>query len=205
VNWQEEGYWHVARSQIHCKKYGEEDFYNNDLANNLRTGHLDVTFQPVFYAMPYRDFNAQGGIAVHHALPPVPAPVPPPNVFNMLGEQVGKRQLRIEQDFFQPPELPKRGRYVNSARMVLGVEPTSMETEVHEAPMPLQIISESGQGSSIGLTEDIGVFDEPAGRAFQAPKPGLKANKRAPARGKGVMGAVLAADGSVTHEPSRIL
>ena len=40
---------------------------------------------------------------------------------------------------------------------------------------------------------------------FSVPKPGLKAAKRPPARGKGVMGAVLSSDGSVTHEPSRIL
>ena len=210
--WQQEGYWHVARSQIHCKKYGAEDFYNNDLANNLRTGHLDVTFQPVFYAMPYRVYGAQGGQAVHHRGMP---PLPPPNVFNVLGEQANKRQLRIEQDFFQPPEPLKRGRYVNSARMVIGPEPMRMEIDEapvlteFSSPQALQIISESSTGGSRGLTEDIGVFEssfeEPVGRTFQAPKPGLKASKRAPARGKGVMGAVLAADGSVTHEPSRIL
>ena len=40
---------------------------------------------------------------------------------------------------------------------------------------------------------------------FSVPKPGLKSAKRTPARGKGVVGAVLAADGSVTHEPSRML
>ena len=40
---------------------------------------------------------------------------------------------------------------------------------------------------------------------FSVPKPGLKSAKRAPARGKGVVGTVLAADGSVTHEPSRML
>ena len=204
--WQEEGYWHVARSQIHCKKYGAEDFYNNDLANNLRTGHLDVTFQPIFYAIPYRAHGLQGGVAVHNRQPPLPAPALVPNVFNMLGEQASKRQLRIEQDFFTDSEQPKRGRYANTARMVLDPEQTNtrMEVDFETAEIrQLQIISEPAPSGSGGLTEDIGTFDSPP--VFQAPKPGLKTSKRGPARGKGVMGAVLAADGSVTHEPSRIL
>jgi hypothetical protein len=202
VYWQEEGYWHVARSQIHCKKYGAEEFYNNDLANNLRTGHLDVTFQPIFYSMPYRAHGAQAGVAVRSRAVTAAGVAPPPtNVFNMLGEQASKRQLRIEQDYFTEPEPPKRGRYANTARMVLDPEPTNTRMEVDFEPTRrLQIASEAGPS---GLTEDLGTFDPPP--VFQAPKPGLKASKRGPARGKGVMGAVLAADGSVTHEPSRIL
>ena len=53
-SWQQEGYWHIAKAQVHCKKYGNEDYYFNDMANNLGTGHLDVTFQPSFYAVPFR-------------------------------------------------------------------------------------------------------------------------------------------------------
>jgi hypothetical protein len=211
LHWQEEGYWHVARSQIHCKRYGEEDYYNNDLANNLRTGHLDVTFQPTFYAVPYRDFGAQGGPAVRNMVPPPGGvgPVQNRNVFNMLGDLAGKRPLRIEQPLSTLPEPPKRSRYASTARMILDDPPSSTRMQLDFEVRPLQIISEAGPGSSAGLTEDIGTFDttpmQASSQPFQAPKPGLKSNKRAPARGKGVMGAVLAADGSVTHEPSRIL
>ena len=55
-----------------------------------------------------------------------------------------------------------------------------------------------------GLTEDIGTFETYEPKPFAAPKPGLK-SKRSSGRGRGVMGAVLAADESVTHEQSRML
>lgn len=50
--WQELGYWHIGRSQVQTGKYGSEEFWHNDLANSLRTNHLDVTFQPVFQSFP---------------------------------------------------------------------------------------------------------------------------------------------------------
>jgi hypothetical protein len=50
--WQELGYWHIGRSQIQTGKYGTEEYWHNDLANSLRTNHLDITFQPVFQAFP---------------------------------------------------------------------------------------------------------------------------------------------------------
>lgn len=46
--WQELGYWHIGRSQIMTGKYGVEEYWHNDLANLLRTNHLDITFQPSF-------------------------------------------------------------------------------------------------------------------------------------------------------------
>jgi hypothetical protein len=51
--WQELGYWHIGRSQIQTGKYGSEEYWHNDLANSLRTNHLDITFQPVFQAFPH--------------------------------------------------------------------------------------------------------------------------------------------------------
>ena len=50
--WQELGYWHIGRSQIQTGKYGSEEYWHNDLANSLRTNHLDITFQPVFQSFP---------------------------------------------------------------------------------------------------------------------------------------------------------
>jgi uncharacterized membrane protein len=41
--------------------------------------------------------------------------------------------------------------------------------------------------------------------SFTVAKPGIKAAKKATGRGKGVIGAVLGADGSVTHEQSHML
>lgn len=50
--WQNLGYWHVGRSQMMCGAYGIDEYWNNDLANLLKTNHLDITFQPFFTALP---------------------------------------------------------------------------------------------------------------------------------------------------------
>lgn len=50
--WQELGFWHVGRSQIMTRKYGVEEYWHNDLANSLRTNHLDITLQPIFQSLP---------------------------------------------------------------------------------------------------------------------------------------------------------
>ena len=33
-------------------KYGTDEYWHNDLANSLKTNHLDITFQPVFETIP---------------------------------------------------------------------------------------------------------------------------------------------------------
>ena len=50
--WQEFGYWHIGRSQVMTGKYGTEEYWHNDLANTLRTNHLDITLQPMFFQLP---------------------------------------------------------------------------------------------------------------------------------------------------------
>jgi hypothetical protein len=50
--WQELGYWHIGRAQIMSGKYGVEEYWHNDLANTLRTNHLDMTLQPMFACLP---------------------------------------------------------------------------------------------------------------------------------------------------------
>jgi hypothetical protein len=242
--WQQEGYWHVARAQIHCQMYGKEDFYYNDLANNLRTGHMDVTFQPTYFAVPYRDVRAQGGDAVpQRRRGPGAAPT---NVFNVLGEQGGKRgwqgALRIEQrldsDAGADVEMQdgeggwqRRGRQATRVTFAHMVLPSDDPAEISAEPPPsdaggswmggampriagLEVLSDAPPpaAGSAGMSVDIGVFDfapeaggGPARSGLQIPTPGLKAARRPAARGKGVVGAVLASDGSVTHEPSRIL
>jgi hypothetical protein len=50
--WQELGYWHIGRTQIMTSKYGVEEYWHNDMANSLRTNHLDITLQPFFTVPP---------------------------------------------------------------------------------------------------------------------------------------------------------
>jgi hypothetical protein len=50
--WQELGFWHIGRSQIMTGKYGIEEYWHNDLANCLKTNHLDITLQPMFQQLP---------------------------------------------------------------------------------------------------------------------------------------------------------
>jgi hypothetical protein len=268
--WQQEGYWHIARAQIHCKKYGTEEYYYNDLANNLRTGHMDLTFQPTFLALPFRDVAAQGAPAIFGAAGR--------NVFNVIGEEFlgesSKRQwhnsLRLERGFEANTEssvgsavgggydslraarggedgdrqaATKRIRFMGLAEPVVqansaeGVSSTSVLAQPSSKPAsqpsfsfdedigtmedagPLlgRAASVSGQGAASSFaTESSAGSGGPAVESsgeraaaptpqFSVPKPGLKSAKRPPARGKGVVGAVLAPDGSVTHEPSRML
>jgi hypothetical protein len=81
--WQELGFWHIGRSQVLTRKYGDEEYWHNDLANSLRTNHLDITLQPVFQMFPSN--GAAGGRGFQEArlsaepvlptLPPVWQPV----------------------------------------------------------------------------------------------------------------------------------
>ena len=50
--WQDLGFWHVARTQVMTSRYGVEEYWHNDLANSLRTNHLDITLQPYFTTPP---------------------------------------------------------------------------------------------------------------------------------------------------------
>jgi hypothetical protein len=52
VDWRQMGYWHIGRSQVMSSAYGMNDFYNNDMANILKTNHLDITLQPIYMSMP---------------------------------------------------------------------------------------------------------------------------------------------------------
>ena len=210
--WQQEGYWHIARAQIHCKKYGTEEYYYNDLANNLRTGHMDLTFQPTFLAVPFRDVGAPIGQAVIGRVGR--------NVFNVLGDELhgegGKRpwhnSLRLERGFEEASEEGgKRIRFAETE----GPRPIASASVTGPAEAPLFSLSEDfgsmedagpllgSQAAPVDLAaEGLPLTHRPQ---FSVPKPGLKSARRPAARGKGVVGAVLAPDGSVTHEPSRML
>jgi len=248
--WQQEGYWHIARAQIHCKKYGTEEYYYNDMANNLRTGHMDLTFQPTFLALPYRDPAVPGGPAVHgHGVGA------PRNVFNFIGREAPsegtkrgwQNALRLERGFddgggdvpagqgvgqgydpLRPREGGEEGRWTRRVRFVKVIEHRSDLNDAMAAPSQAVAppLAQRSDPPVLVLDEDIGIMEDAGpllGSAapqpsadtidlqqtalsrFSVPKPGLKSTKRPLARGKGVVGAVLAADGSVTHEPSRML
>jgi hypothetical protein len=52
ISWQQLGFWHIGRTQVQRPKFGSCEFYNDDMANNLKTNHIDLTFQPVFSCQP---------------------------------------------------------------------------------------------------------------------------------------------------------
>ena len=52
VSWQQLGYWHIGRTQVARPKYGTCEFYSDDMANSLKTNHIDMTFQPHFGCLP---------------------------------------------------------------------------------------------------------------------------------------------------------
>lgn len=227
--WQQEGYWHIARAQVHSRKYGLEQYYYNDLANNLRTGHMDVTFQPVFYAVPYRDVNHQNANAITLPAHPAVLPAQIQNVFNFIGSSAGEKRkaLRLEQGFdvtetrggnldFQTEnrqsDYPRLVRNNGSTIRVYHDEEQDAYTAA-EAPSlsALSTIHETGDS---GLMEDIGFFDDPgplpsssltaAPLPFNVPKPGLKSARKV-SRGKGVPSSVLGADGSVSQQQASML
>jgi hypothetical protein len=232
--WQQEGYWHIARAQIHCKHYGAEEYYYNDLANNLRTGHMDLTFQPTFLAVPFRAPVGAAGPAMHGR--------GGRNVFNFVGNEAlaggGKRpwhnSLRLEKGFDALPGQAHGALGFDALRPSLGGEqehagsisnkrvrfvtmvayPEDYTGPVSAVPPLVVAAPDFSFEEDIGSMEDAGPLlprngapglDSDARPQFSVPKPGLKNVKRTAQRGKGVIGAVLAIDGSVTHEPSRML
>jgi len=54
--WQELGYWHIGRAQVMAGKHVHEEYYFNDMANQMKTHHLDMTFEPTWQCLgnPWR-------------------------------------------------------------------------------------------------------------------------------------------------------
>lgn len=50
--WQEQGFWHIARSQVMFRKYAHKEYFNDDMANQLKVNHLDLTFEPTYTKVP---------------------------------------------------------------------------------------------------------------------------------------------------------
>lgn len=191
VPWQELGYWHVGRSQIQTGKYGEEEYWHNDLANNLRTNHLDITFQPIFQVLPSQFSRS---VPLEHqtiksrlsaAKPPVWKPSlrlekleetskeasPPaikeglPGPDDVLVELTSAERVRTQQaDPDDEPDWLGRLDFADD-----GVAPASSSSE---PPAPLVIVSEDTAG------------------AGNSKKP------KVAKRGRGLGGSLLKADGT---------
>ncbi len=101
ISWQELGFWHIGRSQLMTGKYGHEEYWHNDLANSLRTNHLDMTFQPVFQAFPISVFAKSDFQVARLRAEPEPPALPPPWQ-PMLGLE--RLDGGLEQE---PPALPE--------------------------------------------------------------------------------------------------
>lgn len=239
--YQEEGYWHIARAQVHSRTYGVQDYFCNDMANNLRTAHIDVTFQPSFFAVPNRDFANQGGPPVLFRRPagaPAGAPGGGPaqmNVRNFIGSSA---QSGTKRDWSQmlsiemvAPETAENYHYVPTTQNDAGGlfsrlaavgsrEPFAkrLQTVVEEPAAPTAVRVAEPEIIDTGLlsmlnnsepsTDAAASAAEPqpeVSQSFTVAKPGIKAAKKATGRGKGVIGAVLGPDGSVTHEQSHML
>jgi hypothetical protein len=50
--WQEHGFWHIGRSQVMVRRFASREYYFNDMANNLKINHLDMTFEPTWTKVP---------------------------------------------------------------------------------------------------------------------------------------------------------
>ena len=110
--WQELGFWHIGRAQVQTGKYGNEEYWHNDLANNLRTNHLDITFQPMFQSLPHLvPFNPPAR-EVHQvvlrgrALAPVVERgwEPSLRLEQLAGDDEPQKRARFEQE--EPPPPP---------------------------------------------------------------------------------------------------
>jgi hypothetical protein len=53
LDWQSLGFWHIGRSQVMTGRYGTDEYWHNDMANTLRTNHLDITLQPMYTRAPF--------------------------------------------------------------------------------------------------------------------------------------------------------
>jgi len=117
--WQELGFWHIGRSQVMVRRFAHTEYYYNDMANNLKINHLDMTFEPTWTKVPGEERNSANPRSVRD---PDPARggrgVDRINVLpGMMGEEYGgddgrsKRvrwapSLRLEQFLREPmPEF----------------------------------------------------------------------------------------------------
>ena len=179
--WQELGYWHIGRSQVLTRKYGEEEYWHNDLANSLRTNHLDITFQPMFQSLPL--LRVRRGKKL------------PVNIQKPLTQKAAEGPvLGLERLVQQPAPTGSRWKQIQESRL--------LEREA--------LMEQRREAEAARLEAEVPVNDEPdwLGRLEFADEPAAvepvlkkaKGGKRAASRQIG--GSLLRVDGS--SEPSEV-
>jgi hypothetical protein len=203
IIWQELGFWHIGRSQIMTGKYGAEEYWHNDLANSLRTNHLDITFQPMFQACTYSIHRGQDFMPRNLAA--APAVEPPRGWRPVLGlEQLGGQRLPPASSSHAAPDWLGRLEFADDVAAPIQAPPPPPIP-----PAPQTDAAEDAGPDWLGRLE-FADDDPPAAAAVAAdsePQPagGRKtgAGGRPAKRGRTVIGgSLLKADG--TSEPSMV-
>jgi hypothetical protein len=176
--WQDLGFWHIGRSQVLTRKYGHEEYWHNDLANSLRTNHLDITLQPVFQMFPFsirtrREFQ----VASLRAEPEVPTL--PPVWQPVLGLE------RLEHGLSQAGGVDLLAEY--------RPEPAIQAPQHGDAPAAEE------EPDWLGRLE---FADDEAAPVVEEPPAKRASTGKAAKRGKAIGGSLLKADGS--SEPSMV-
>ena len=114
--WQELGFWHIGRSQVMFRKYAEQEYYFNDMANQLKINHLDMTFEPTWTKVPGEVDSGARGIVDGYAPYDFAVPVPPGGAAPLIvrryaGHHVAPGMRAAASDGFSVPNPPKRIRW----------------------------------------------------------------------------------------------
>ena len=136
VPWQELGFWHIGRSQVMVSKYGQE-FYNDDMLNNMRTNHVQMTFEPVWERFEYRETQLHPE-ATASRMAVVAAPVEAPTKLfkpSLALERVAKRDRSTCAD-----EAP-RVQFNLSTPADKRAAPPAVSREIRPQPPPPPAVS----------------------------------------------------------------
>jgi hypothetical protein len=203
--WQELGFWHIGRSQIMTGKYGTEEYWHNDLANSLRTNHLDITFQPVFQACQFSLFdNSLFSPENLQAEQTQPSSGP-----SRLGWQPTLQLERLASEDHSWPAAPSHTDHSWPPAPSLTDDSWPPSLAVHEQPAaPMERIQPVAEEEPDWLgrlefaDEDppaVPVVEEPPAKK---PATGAAAGGKAAGKRKAIGGSLLKADG--TSEPSMV-
>ena len=204
--WQELGFWHIGRSQVLSRKYGHEEFWHNDLANLLRTNHLDITFQPVFQKFPVSAGSRRNFQAVEltaSVAPPAAARHWEPMLsLERLGSAVARSEPSIRDEEKKVPRALSMQQEEGSSGAPAEPVEAARTVEDEEEPDWLARLDFTGDGVA-GGTDSQAVEAVPLIVVEEPPAKRTNTGKTGKGRGKAVIGgSLLKADG--TSEPSMV-
>jgi hypothetical protein len=230
--WQDLGFWHVGRTQVMTSRYGVEEYWHNDMANSLRTNHLDITLQPFFTAppqIPHRNQQLQArSVRAKTAAPVQRAGIQsqagkPPQWTPALGLERLSGGHREQAPFAREVRARPAARAVvaGPAALVLGAEPLAAALVVVAGPTALvaEDLGANEWAQDLGISRrpispigELSFTDDaiqPAPEPVQADSAAARRTSGAPKkRGSGagvkavVGGSLLRSDG--TSEPSMV-